>query len=88
MKVRANELRAEGKKGAKKAHDLQAALDSIAKMAADDRVLAERVHATVTANAVELSPKTWCACHPTRTQFARSSSRSRIRANSTRDTRP
>ena len=54
MKVRANELRAEGKKGAKKAHDLQAALDSIAKMAADNRVLAERVHATVTANAVEL----------------------------------
>jgi uncharacterized protein YdhG (YjbR/CyaY superfamily) len=59
MKARASELRAEGKKGAKKADDLQAALDSIAQMATDDRVLAERVHATVTANGPELSPKTW-----------------------------
>jgi uncharacterized protein YdhG (YjbR/CyaY superfamily) len=59
MKARALELRAEGKKGAKKADDLQAALDSIAQMAADDRALAERVHATVTAAGVELSPKTW-----------------------------
>ena len=59
MKARAEELRSEGKKGAKKADDLQAALDSIAHMAADDRALAERVHATVTANAAELSPKTW-----------------------------
>jgi uncharacterized protein YdhG (YjbR/CyaY superfamily) len=59
MKARAEELRAEGKKGAKKADDLQAALDSIAQMATDDRVLAERVHATVTANAAELSPRTW-----------------------------
>ena len=59
MKARANELRAEGKKGAKKADDLQAALDSIAQMGAADRALAERVHATVTANAAELSPKTW-----------------------------
>jgi uncharacterized protein YdhG (YjbR/CyaY superfamily) len=59
MKARAAELRAEGKDSAKKADDLQAALDSIAQMAADDRALAERVHATVTANAAELSPKTW-----------------------------
>ena len=59
MKARANELRAEGKKGAKKADDLQAALDSIAQMAPDDRALAERVHATVTATAADLSPKTW-----------------------------
>jgi uncharacterized protein YdhG (YjbR/CyaY superfamily) len=59
MKARAGELRAEGKKGAKKADDLQAALDSIAQMAPDDRTLAERVHATVTANAADLSPKTW-----------------------------
>jgi uncharacterized protein YdhG (YjbR/CyaY superfamily) len=59
MKARASELRAEGKKGARKADDLQAALDSIAQMATDDRALAERVHATVTATAAELSPKTW-----------------------------
>lgn len=59
MKERAAELRAEGKKGAKKADGLQAILDSIAKMAPEDRALAERVHVTVTATAPELSPKTW-----------------------------
>jgi uncharacterized protein YdhG (YjbR/CyaY superfamily) len=59
MKERATELRAEGKKGAKKADELQAVLDSIAKMAPEDRALAERVHLTVTATAPELSPKTW-----------------------------
>ena len=59
MKKRAEELRAEGKKGAKKADGLQAVLDSIAEMAPQDRALAERVHVTVTATAPELSPKTW-----------------------------
>jgi uncharacterized protein YdhG (YjbR/CyaY superfamily) len=59
MKARAAELRAEGKKGAKKADELQALLDSIAKMAPEDRAVAERVHATVSATAPELSPKTW-----------------------------
>ena len=59
MKERAAELRAEGKKGAKKADALQAALDSIAAMAPDDRALAERVHAAVTSTAPKLSPKTW-----------------------------
>jgi uncharacterized protein YdhG (YjbR/CyaY superfamily) len=59
MKQRAAELRAEGKKGAKKADGLQAVLDAIAKMSADDRVLAERVHAAVTATAPQLDPKTW-----------------------------
>jgi uncharacterized protein YdhG (YjbR/CyaY superfamily) len=59
MKARAAELRAEGKKGAKKADGLQAALDAIAEMAPLDRALAERVHMTVTAAAPDLSPKTW-----------------------------
>ena len=59
MKARAAELRAEGKKGAKKADGLQAVLDKIAEMAAEDRALAERVHVTVTATAPDLSPKTW-----------------------------
>ena len=59
MKERAAELRAEGKKGAKKADGLQAVLDKIAEMAPEDRELAERVHVTVTAAAPELSPKTW-----------------------------
>jgi uncharacterized protein YdhG (YjbR/CyaY superfamily) len=59
MKERAAELRAESKKGAKQADELQAVLDAIAKMTPEDRALAERVHVTVTANAPELSPKTW-----------------------------
>jgi len=59
MKARAAELRAQGKEGAKKADGLQALLDSIEKMAPADRAVAERVHATVTATAPELSPKTW-----------------------------
>ena len=59
MKERVAELRAEGKKGAKKAEGLQAVLDRIAEMAPEDRALAERVHSTVTAAAPELSPKTW-----------------------------
>ena len=59
MKERAAELRAEGKKGAKKADGLQAVLDKIGEMAPDDRALAERVHVTVTSTAPELSPKTW-----------------------------
>jgi uncharacterized protein YdhG (YjbR/CyaY superfamily) len=59
MKAHAAELRAEGKKGAKKADGLQAVLDSIAAMAPEDRALAERVHMTVTTTAPELSPKTW-----------------------------
>ena len=59
MKERAAELRAEGKKGAKKADGLQAVLARIAEMAPEDRALAERVHTTLTATAPELSPKTW-----------------------------
>jgi uncharacterized protein YdhG (YjbR/CyaY superfamily) len=59
MKQRAAELRAEGKKDAKKADELQAVLDNIAKMDPDDRALAEHVHRTVTDTAPQLSPKTW-----------------------------
>ena len=59
MKARAAELRAAGKKGAKQADGLQECLDSIAKMTPEDRSIAERVHATITATAPELSAKTW-----------------------------
>ncbi|MEW2384525.1 hypothetical protein AB0873_20885 [Micromonospora sp. NPDC047707] len=59
MKERAAELRAEGRKGAKKADGLQAVLDRIAQMAPEDRELAERVHVTITATAPELTAKTW-----------------------------
>jgi len=59
MRQRAEELRAEGRNGRKKADDLQAVLDAIAAMADADRVLAERVHGVVTRIAPELAPKTW-----------------------------
>ena len=59
MKARAEELRAQGKKGAKKADGLDAALESIEKMSPEDRAIAERVHAIVLAAAPELAPKTW-----------------------------
>ncbi len=59
MKARAAELRAEGRKGAKKADGLKAVLDRIVEMAPEDRALAERVHMAVTTTAPELSPRTW-----------------------------
>ncbi|MFD6565708.1 iron chaperone [Micromonospora profundi] len=59
MKERAAEMRAEGRKGAKKADGLQAVLDRIAQMAPEDRGLAERVHVAITTAAPELAPKTW-----------------------------
>ncbi|MGY1832797.1 iron chaperone [Geodermatophilus sp. SYSU D01180] len=59
MKERAAELRAEGRKGAKRADGLQAVLDRIAEMAPEDRALAERVHVVVTTTAPGLAPKTW-----------------------------
>lgn len=59
MKQRADELRAEGKRGVKKADGLQVLLEAIEKMAPDDRALAERVHITITSVAPQLTPKTW-----------------------------
>ncbi|HEU5107540.1 MAG TPA: hypothetical protein VFT95_03105, partial [Micromonosporaceae bacterium] len=41
------------------ADEMQAVLDRIAQMAPEDRALAERVHATVTATAPDLSARTW-----------------------------
>ncbi len=59
MKERAAELKAAGKKGVKKADELQAQLDKIAEMPDEDRVLAERIHAIVSAVAPDLDAKTW-----------------------------
>ena len=55
MKERAQELKAE----ARNADGESALLAKIAEMPKADRVLAERVHAIVKANAPDLSPKTW-----------------------------
>jgi uncharacterized protein YdhG (YjbR/CyaY superfamily) len=59
MKARAQELKAQGRSGEKKADNERAVLDAIAEMPDDDRALAERIHALVIANAPELLPKTW-----------------------------
>ena len=59
MKKRAAELRAEGRRGAKRADGLAAVLDRIAQMDPADRALAERVHVVVTRTAPQLAPKTW-----------------------------
>ena len=59
VKARAEELRAEGRKGAKAADGLEAALESMAKMDPQDRALAENVHRVVTTTAPGLSAKTW-----------------------------
>jgi uncharacterized protein YdhG (YjbR/CyaY superfamily) len=59
MKKRAAELRAEGKKGAKKADGLQAVLDSIAAMAPEDRGDGRARPRHGDRDRPELSPKTW-----------------------------
>ncbi len=59
MKARAQELKAQGRSGQKKADNEQAVLDTIADMPDADRTLAERIHALVGANAPALLPRTW-----------------------------
>ncbi|MFO7777725.1 MAG: hypothetical protein R6V28_05165 [Nitriliruptoraceae bacterium] len=58
MRQRAEELRAEHG-GRKKAEGLQAALDAIAAMPDEDRLIAERVHAIVVRVAPQLLARTW-----------------------------
>jgi uncharacterized protein YdhG (YjbR/CyaY superfamily) len=55
MKERARELKEE----ARRADGEKAVLEKIAELPKPDRVLAERIHAIVTASAPALSPKTW-----------------------------
>jgi uncharacterized protein YdhG (YjbR/CyaY superfamily) len=59
MRARAQELKAQGRSGQKKADNEQAVLDAIAEMPEADRAIAERIHALVTSKAPELLPKTW-----------------------------
>ena len=55
MRERAKELKAE----ARKADGEKALLEKVAEMPKPDRVMAERIHEIVKANAPDLSPKTW-----------------------------
>ena len=61
MKERAQELKAEARRGprAEKADGESDVLAKIAEMPKPDRTLAERLHAIIKASAPDLSPKTW-----------------------------
>jgi uncharacterized protein YdhG (YjbR/CyaY superfamily) len=59
MKERAQELKAEARRGADKADGEGALLAKIAEMQEPDRAMATRLHAIIQASAPGLSPKTW-----------------------------
>jgi uncharacterized protein YdhG (YjbR/CyaY superfamily) len=59
MKERAQELKAEARRGADKAGGESAVLEKIAEMPGPDRTMAQRLHAIIKASAPVLSPKTW-----------------------------
>ena len=59
MKSRAQELKAEARRGAERADGERDVFASIAAMPAADRVMAERIDAIVKATAPALAPKTW-----------------------------
>jgi uncharacterized protein YdhG (YjbR/CyaY superfamily) len=59
MRNRAQELRAEARANKNKEEGESAALAAIAALPAQDRALAERLHALITASVPALSPKTW-----------------------------
>lgn len=59
MKERARELKAEARAKKGRAEGEQDVLAAIAAMKGPDRAMAKRLHAIITANAPDLSPKTW-----------------------------
>jgi uncharacterized protein YdhG (YjbR/CyaY superfamily) len=61
MKERAQELKATARRGSRaaKVDEASAVLEKIAEMPEPDRVMAERIHAVITASAPSLSPKLW-----------------------------
>jgi hypothetical protein len=59
MKERARELKAEARRGPRKADGESAVLATIAALPAADRAIGERLHAIIRASAPALSPKLW-----------------------------
>ena len=59
MKERAQELKAEARRGADRAAGEQDLLAKIAEMRGSDRAMAKRLHDIVKASAPALEPKTW-----------------------------
>jgi hypothetical protein len=59
MKERTRELKTQARAGKDKAAGEHAVLAKIAEMPEPDRVMAQRLHALITASAPALTPKTW-----------------------------
>ena len=59
MKARAQELKAEARANKDKADGERDLLEAIAAMKGNDRAMAKRLHAIITASAPDLWPKTW-----------------------------
>jgi uncharacterized protein YdhG (YjbR/CyaY superfamily) len=59
MKERAQELKAEARRGSRKADGESDVLAKIAEMPEPDRAMAERLHAIIKASAPTLTPRTW-----------------------------
>jgi len=59
MRERAKELKAEAKSRDARQEGERDLLAKIAEMPESDRVMAERIHAVITATAPDLAPKTW-----------------------------
>jgi uncharacterized protein YdhG (YjbR/CyaY superfamily) len=59
MKARTRELKAEARAGRDREAGERDVLAKIAEMPEPDRVMAERLHAIITASAPALTPKTW-----------------------------
>ncbi len=59
MKERAKELKAEARANKKKEDGENDLLEKVAEMPESDRVMAERLHEIIKANAPDLFPKTW-----------------------------
>ncbi len=59
MRERAQELKSTGKRGAAAADGESDVLAKIAELGEPDRAMAKRIHEIVTANAPQLTPRTW-----------------------------
>jgi len=59
MKERAREMKAEARRGKKKADGEKDVLAKFAELPKEDRAMAERLHAIVKASAPDLAPRTW-----------------------------
>ncbi len=59
MKAHAKEMKAAARRGEDRAAGEADVLAKIAEMPESDRIMAERLHALITATAPELEPKTW-----------------------------